>query len=125
MVHKNGALFCTLSDGDEVNRHKPAVDVLFDSVSSFADNVQAILLTGMGQDGARGMCRLKALGARTLIQDKNSSLIWGMPGRAHALCAHTMESPLTKIAKHILDYAVLSRTEMREVLAKSHVGEGS
>jgi len=122
VVHKNGALFCTLSDGDEVNRHKPAVDVLFDSVTSLADNVQAILLTGMGQDGAQGMCRLKELGARTLIQDKNSSLIWGMPGRAHAICAQTMELPLTKIAKNILDYAVLSRTEMQDVLAKSRVG---
>jgi len=125
VVHKNGALFCTLNDGDEVNRHKPAVDVLFDSVSSLADNVQAILLTGMGQDGARGMCRLKALGARTLIQDKNSSLIWGMPGRAHALCAHTIEAPLTKIANHILNYAALSRTEMHDVLARSDVGECS
>ena len=105
VVHKNGALFCTLSDGDEVNRHKPAVDVLFDSVSRLADNVQAILLTGMGQDGAQGMLRLKNLGARTLIQDKNSSLIWGMPGRAHAISAHTMQAPLSEIAKQILDYA--------------------
>jgi len=125
VVHKNGALFCTLSDGEEVNRHKPAVDVLFDSVSSLADNVQAVLLTGMGQDGAQGMLRLKTLGARTLIQDKNSSLIWGMPGSAHAIAAHTLESPLTRIAKHILDYAALSRTEMQDVLAINRVGEGS
>ncbi|PKG81809.1 chemotaxis response regulator protein-glutamate methylesterase [Colwellia sp. 75C3] len=123
VVHKNGALFCTLSDGDEVNRHKPAVDVLFDSVSSLADNVQAVLLTGMGQDGAQGMLRLKNLGARTVIQDKNSSLIWGMPGRAHAIAAHTMEAPLTDIAKHILDYASLNRIQMQDVLAKSSVGK--
>ncbi len=115
--------FCPLSDGEEVNRHKPAVDVLFDSVSGLADNVQAILLTGMGQDGAQGMLRLKKLGARTLIQDKNSSLIWGMPGRAHALDAHTIALPLTKIAKSILDYAALNRIEMQDVLAKSHVGD--
>ncbi|OUR79978.1 chemotaxis response regulator protein-glutamate methylesterase [Colwellia psychrerythraea] len=121
VVHKNGALFCTLSDGKEVNRHKPAVDVLFDSVSNLADNVQAVLLTGMGQDGAQGMLRLKTLGARTLIQDKNSSLIWGMPGRAHAISAHTMESPLTEIAKHILDYASLSRVNMQDVLATNCV----
>ncbi|PKI16142.1 chemotaxis response regulator protein-glutamate methylesterase [Colwellia sp. 12G3] len=122
VVHKNGALFCTLSDGEEVNRHKPAVDVLFDSVRNLADNVQAVLLTGMGQDGAQGMLRLKVLGARTLIQDKSSSLIWGMPGRAHALSAHTMESPLSDIAKHILDYAALDRAQMQGVLAKSAVG---
>jgi two-component system chemotaxis response regulator CheB len=122
VVHKNGALFCTLSDSMEVNRHKPAVDVLFDSLSSLADNVQAILLTGMGQDGAQGMQRLKNLGARTLIQDKNSSLIWGMPGRAYAITAHTMESPLSDIAKHILNYASLNRTQMQDVLAKNSVG---
>ena len=124
VVHKKGALFCTLSDGEEVNRHKPAVDVLFDSVCNLADNVQAVLLTGMGQDGSQGMLRLKALGARTLIQDKSSSLIWGMPGRAHAISAHTMEAPLTDIAQHILAYASLNRGEMRGVLAKNCVGEG-
>ena len=122
VVHKNGALFCTLSDAEEVNHHKPAVDVLFDSVCGLADNVQAVLLTGMGQDGAQGMLRLKNLGARTLIQDKNSSLIWGMPGRAHAISGHTMESPLTDIAKHILSYAALNRVEMQKVLAKIDVG---
>lgn len=116
VVHKNGALFCTLSDSEEVNRHKPAVDVLFDSVSKIADNVQAILLTGMGQDGAHGMLRLKELGARTIIQDKSSSLIWGMPGRAHAVSAHTAQYPLTEIAKQLLDFACLTRSEMRHVL---------
>jgi len=124
IVHKNGVLFCTLSDGEEVNRHKPAVDVLFDSVRDFADNVQAVLLTGMGQDGAQGMLRLKELGARTIVQDKNSSLIWGMPGRAHAISAHTMEAPLSAIAKHLLDYSALNRTEMQGVLVNSCI-EGS
>lgn len=123
VVQKNGTLFCTLMDGDEVNRHKPAVDVLFDSVSDFADNVQAVLLTGMGQDGARAMLRLKKLGSRTIIQDKNSSLIWGMPGRAHAISAHTIECPLSSIAKQLLSYACLTTAEMQDVLAKDCVGE--
>jgi len=118
IVHKNGVLFCTLSDGPEVNRHKPAVDVLFDSVKDFADNVQAVLLTGMGQDGAQGMLRLKELGARTIVQDKNSSLIWGMPGRAHAISAHTMEAPLNKIAQHLLEYSTLTRSQMQDTLLK-------
>nr|WP_157465839.1 chemotaxis response regulator protein-glutamate methylesterase [Colwellia sp. TT2012] len=122
VVHKNGILFCTLSDGDEVNRHKPAVDVLFNSMRDFADNVQAVLLTGMGQDGAKGMLRLKELGARTIIQDKNSSLIWGMPGRAHAISAQTMQAPLLEVTKHLLDYAGLTRVEMQDVLAKNCVG---
>lgn len=122
VVDKNGVLFCTLNDGAEVNRHKPAVDVLFDSVRGNSDNVQAILLTGMGQDGAQGMLRLKELGARTIIQDKNSSLIWGMPGRAHAIEAHTMQSPLRSITKCLLDYACLNRADMQRVLAQDSVG---
>lgn len=116
IAHKNGTLFCTLVDSPEVNRHKPAVDVLFDSLLELATNVQAVLLTGMGQDGAQGMLRLKKQGARTLIQDKNSSLIWGMPGKAHAINAHTQDLPLNKIAKSLLDYAALNRDGMKEAL---------
>ncbi len=116
--HKSGSLFCTLSDGEKVNRHKPAVDVLFDSVRDIADNVQAVLLTGMGQDGAQGMLRLKELGARTIVQDKSSSLIWGMPGSAHAIDAHTMEAPLLSISKYLLEYASLSRSEMQDSLIR-------
>ncbi len=116
VVHKNGALFCTLTDSAEVNRHKPAVDVLFDSLLEIAGNAQAVLLTGMGQDGAQGMLRLKQQGARTIVQDKNTSLIWGMPGKAHAIDAHCLELPLNKIGKSILDYAALNRDEMREAL---------
>lgn len=116
ITYKNGAMFCTLLDTEEVNRHKPAVDVLFDSLLDFAGNVQAVLLTGMGQDGAQGMLRLKQQGARTIIQDKASSLIWGMPGKAHALNAQLCELPLTKIGKAILDYASLDRDSMKEAL---------
>ncbi|OUR61352.1 chemotaxis response regulator protein-glutamate methylesterase [Colwellia sp. 39_35_sub15_T18] len=114
ITHKNGAMFCTLLDTEEVNRHKPAVDVLFDSLLDNASNVQAVLLTGMGQDGAQGMLRLKQQGARTIIQDKASSLIWGMPGKAHALDAHTLELPLIKIGKAMLEYAALDRDGMKE-----------
>jgi len=114
ITHKKGAMFCTLVDTDEVNRHKPAVDVLFDSLLEHAGNVQAVLLTGMGQDGAQGMLRLKQQGARTIIQNKSSSLVWGMPGKAHALNAHTLELPLVKIGKAILDYAALDRNGMKE-----------
>jgi len=116
VVAKGGTLFCILVDSEPVNRHKPAVDVLFDSLLPFADNVQAILLTGMGQDGAKGMLALKEEGARTIIQDKNSSLIWGMPGSAHELNAHTEVSGLNKIAKKLLAYAALKRGKMKEVL---------
>ena len=96
---KSGALFCTLDDSAEVNRHKPSVDVLFNSLEPLASNVQAVLLTGMGKDGAAGLLKLKDNGAMTIIQDKASSLIWGMPGSAHALNAHTKEYALVDIPK--------------------------
>jgi len=116
VVAKGGSLFCALEDSEPVNRHKPAVDVLFTSLTPMANNVQAVLLTGMGQDGAKGMLALKNEGARTMIQDKNSSLIWGMPGSAYALNAHTDEVELNKVASKLLKYAELDRNEMKEVL---------
>ncbi|REL28864.1 chemotaxis response regulator protein-glutamate methylesterase [Thalassotalea euphylliae] len=116
VVLKNGSLFSVLEDSEPVNRHKPSVDVLFDSLMPIASNTQALLLTGMGQDGAAGMAKLKKHGARTLIQNKASSLIWGMPGAAHALNAHTSEHSLTDIAQELLAYAALSREQMKEVI---------
>jgi len=116
VVEKGGGLFCNLEDSPEVNRHKPSVDVLFDSLLPVAGNVQAVLLTGMGQDGAIGMLNLKNGGARTLIQNQASSLIWGMPGRAFAIDAHTEQADLTKIAGKLLRFASLDRNEMKEAI---------
>lgn len=113
---KNGSLFCVLDDSGPVNRHKPSVDVLFESLQPFAANIQAILLTGMGQDGASGMLMLKNHSAMTIIQDKNSSLVWGMPGKAYDLGAHVKECSLSKIPVLILENARLNRNEMKEVL---------
>lgn len=114
VVEKSGALFCVLVDSEPVNRHKPAVDVLYDSLIPFASNSQAVLLTGMGQDGAKGMLSLKNAGARTIVQDKNSSLIWGMPGKAFAMNAHTADVDLLKITETVLAYAALSKKDMME-----------
>lgn len=105
VVEKQGILYCETADTEEINHHKPAVDVLFDSLLPLAKNIQAVLLTGMGQDGAQGMLRLKQLGAQTVIQSKASSLIWGMPGKAHAIDAHVKELDLTDIAQDLLDFA--------------------
>ena len=113
VVKRGGALFCTLDDSAEVSRHKPSVDVLFDSLIPFAEKVQAILLTGMGKDGAQGMLSLRESGARTLIQDKASSLIWGMPGKAYALNAHCEQINLANIASSIIDFASLNKVEMK------------
>jgi len=110
---KGGALFCVLDDSEEVNRHKPAVDVLFDSLIPIANNIQAVLLTGMGQDGAKGLLRLKNNGAMTVIQNKETSLIWGMPGRAHQLNAHVKQVALHDLASELLEHAALDRKKMK------------
>lgn len=110
---RNGTLFCILEDSDKVNRHKPSVDVLFDSLVPIASNTQAILLTGMGNDGAQGMLNLKNSGAYTIIQDEQSSLIWGMPGSAYQLDAHIDELPLADIASIMLHHASLTKDEIR------------
>lgn len=104
---KAGVLFCVLEDSPAVNRHKPAVDVLFNSLLPIANNVQALILTGMGQDGSQGLLTLKKHGAMTIIQDKASSLVWGMPGSAHQIGAHTKQLPLSEIANELLKNAEL------------------
>ena len=67
-------------DAPPVNRHRPAVDVLFESVADWStQNVLGVLLTGMGADGAKGLGALRAKGAETVAQDQASSVVWGMP----------------------------------------------
>lgn len=93
------SLTCKLSDGDPVNRHRPSVDVLFDSVTSrVGKRAIGVLLTGMGSDGARGLLKLKENGSRTFAQNRESSVVWGMPGAAVSLDAAEQVLPLDEIA---------------------------
>jgi two-component system chemotaxis response regulator CheB len=103
-VHKfNGDYMCKLSQGERVNRHRPAVDVLFDSVIAHTDkNTIGVLLTGMGADGARGLLRMHDHGCYTIVQDEESSVVWGMPGAAANLGAADEILPLSKIAARLL-----------------------
>jgi two-component system chemotaxis response regulator CheB len=64
-----------------------------------------VLLTGMGDDGARGLLELRQAGAATLVQDENSSVVWGMPGAAWKLGAASEMLPLDHIASRLLDLA--------------------
>lgn len=89
LVVRDGARYhCKLDSGALVNRHKPAVDVLFRSVAQCAGkNATGVLLTGMGDDGAQGLKELQTSGAVTIAQDEASSVVWGMPGSAVKLGA--------------------------------------
>ena len=99
-VERSGARFrCRLHDTAPVNRHRPSVDVLFDSVAhNLGPNAVGVLLTGMGADGAKGMLNMKNAGARTICQDEASSVVWGMPGEAVKLGAADHVVPLDKVA---------------------------
>ncbi|MDZ7858055.1 chemotaxis-specific protein-glutamate methyltransferase CheB [Sphaerotilus sp.] len=97
-----GQYFAVVSDGPPVNRHKPSVDVLFQSVADCAGaQALAILLTGMGNDGARGMKQLHDQGIRTVAQDEPSCAVFGMPMEAIRLNGVDEVLPLSQVAAAI------------------------
>jgi two-component system chemotaxis response regulator CheB len=102
-VVRSGARYmCALSDEPPVNRHRPSVDVLFDSVAKSAGaNAIGVLLTGMGADGAVGLLAMRNQGARTIAQDKETSVVWGMPGEAVKRDAASEVLALDKIAPRL------------------------
>ena len=83
-VVRDGARYiCKVTKNPPVNRHRPSVDVLFNSVAqNVGQNAMGVLLTGMGEDGARGLKVMRDSGAHTLAQDEATSVVWGMPGTA-------------------------------------------
>lgn len=101
-----GAYMCRLERNDLVNRHRPSVEVLFDSVIAVAgDKAVGVLLTGMGADGAAALLRMKQRGCATIAQDEETSVVWGMPGAAVKLGAVDKILPLDKVAAAILNVA--------------------
>ncbi|WP_374564731.1 chemotaxis response regulator protein-glutamate methylesterase [Ideonella sp.] len=100
-----GQYFAVVADGPPVNRHKPSVDVLFRATADCAGkDVLAIMLTGMGNDGARGMKKLHDGGARTIAQDEASCVVFGMPKEAIRLGAVDDILPLDRVARAILQF---------------------
>jgi two-component system chemotaxis response regulator CheB len=86
MVQRSGAQFIAeVKEGPLVSRHRPSVDVLFRSIAvSAGRNALGVILTGMGDDGARGMREMHDVGARTIAQDEESCVVFGMPKEALA-----------------------------------------
>ena len=100
-----GQYFAVVADGPPVNRHKPSVDVLFKSAAECTGrDALAIILTGMGDDGARGMRLLHDGGARTIAQDEDSCIVFGMPKEAIERGAVDEVLPLGKVAAAILAF---------------------
>jgi two-component system chemotaxis response regulator CheB len=107
IVERDGARYlCRLSTGPHVNRHRPSVDVMFRSVAqNVGTNAVGVLLTGMGDDGARGLREMMEAGAATIAQDEASSVVWGMPGSAVKIGAALHVLPLHRVAAQVLALA--------------------
>jgi len=105
LVRRSGAqMTVAIKDGPPVNHHRPSVDVLFNSVAdSVGRNAVGAILTGMGGDGARGLLALREAGAHTIAQDRESSVVFGMPKVAIELGAALEVLPLHKVTSAILD----------------------
>ncbi len=102
LVAKTGARYSVeINDGPLVNRHRPSVDVLFRSAANCAGpNALGIIMTGMGDDGARGLLEMKNAGAFTIAEDESSCVVFGMPKVAISIGAASIVLPLDEIAKH-------------------------
>jgi two-component system chemotaxis response regulator CheB len=120
VARRRGALQVEVSDGPLVSRHRPSVDVLFRSVASAAGpNALGIILTGMGNDGAAGMLEMKRAGSRTVAQDENSCVVFGMPKEAISNGAVDSVAPLSRVPDLILSW---SRNSPFESLKKQKAG---
>ncbi len=104
-LDRSGANYiCVVEDGELVNRHKPSVEVLFKSVAKVVGkNAFGIMLTGMGNDGAKAMKEMKDAGSYNYVQDEASSIVFGMPREAIQCGAADEVLPLTEIANALLN----------------------
>jgi two-component system, chemotaxis family, protein-glutamate methylesterase/glutaminase len=107
MLKRNGAQYVVeVADGPLVNRHKPSVDVLFRSAAKYAGgNALGIIMTGMGDDGARGLKEMHDAGAKTIAQDEASCVIFGMPKEAIKLDAVDQTMALDQIPAAIVGFS--------------------
>jgi two-component system chemotaxis response regulator CheB len=106
MLRRSGtSYYAEVVDGPPVNRHKPSVDVLFRSVAKCAGaNAIGVIMTGMGDDGARGLLEMRQAGAATVAQDEGSCVVFGMPKEAIKLAAVERVMPLDLIAQALINW---------------------
>jgi two-component system, chemotaxis family, protein-glutamate methylesterase/glutaminase len=104
LLRRSGAKYYVIvKDGPRVHHQRPAVDVLFNSVAQYAgSNALGVLLTGMGTDGAKGLLQMKEAGAKTIAQDEQSCVVFGMPKEAIKLGAADAIVPLEFISREII-----------------------
>lgn len=110
MLGRSGANYVTqLSDAAPVSRHKPSVDVLFDSAATYAGkNAIGIIMTGMGKDGAAGMLKMRQAGAFNFAQNEESCVVYGMPREAVAHGGVNEVAHLNDLPRLVLGYLTTS-----------------
>jgi two-component system chemotaxis response regulator CheB len=106
LLVRSGANYMTkLDQGPPVNRHRPSVDVLFESAAvSAGKNAVGVILTGMGKDGAAGMLKMKQAGAYNVAQDEATCVVFGMPREAIAAGATHEVAPLHELPGRVLSF---------------------
>jgi two-component system, chemotaxis family, protein-glutamate methylesterase/glutaminase len=114
LLHRSGAQYrVEVRQGPLVSRHRPSVDVLFRSTARAAGpNALGIILTGMGDDGARGLLEMREAGARTLGQDEASCVVYGMPKEAMRMGAVEAELPLARMAAEVMRFAAAEHSTL-------------
>ena len=107
LLKRSGArYYVEVKNGPLVCRHRPSVDVLFRSAARYAGkNAVGVIMTGMGDDGARGMLEMKEAGAYNIAQDEATSIVFGMPNEAIKRGATDRILPLQKIAMEVIHHA--------------------
>ena len=105
-IERSGANYVArVRDGEPVNRHKPSVEVLFQSAARVVGpNAVGIMLTGMGADGAKAMREMRDAGSYNVCQDEASCVVFGMPREAIAHGAANEVLPLAQIAPHVIEH---------------------
>lgn len=106
LLRRSGAQYSVdVVQGPLVNRHRPSVDVLFRSVAKSAGaNSLGVIMTGMGDDGAAGLLEMRKAGARTLCQDEDSCVVYGMPKEAVKRGAVERAVPLGGLARELMQF---------------------
>jgi two-component system chemotaxis response regulator CheB len=104
LLKRSGArYYVEIKDGPLVSRHRPSVDVLFRSAARYAGkNAVGVIMTGMGDDGAKGMLEMKEAGAKNIAQDEATSIVFGMPNEAIKLGGVDLVRPLESIAREVI-----------------------
>lgn len=109
IVKENQALVIKITDEGKRNNHRPSVDVLFDSIEKLnLSKIIGIILTGMGNDGAAGLKKLKDAGAKTIAQNEESCVVFGMPREAIKLNAAHFIEPIEHISNKIIEISKVS-----------------